>query len=454
MELNDNGNADGIFAGRIIKNRYRLDEQAGSTSVCAVYRGYDLLESSPVAIKVLDPAPGELAEVRNPFLAAARRSARLSFPSLVTVYDFGLEERTAFAVEEPVEGETLDAKFSDGRKMNVQGFLSFAYQVTETVEQLHAAGSVHGNIRPENIYILPASKVKLANAGYPYVDPASGQVVVPFPKDANREADLKSLGFLFYRCLTGRELDPALLEGDSPTPRLDLGEEVPAKVTQILEKTLSRGENARFASAGDLRKELGVALQRENPMAALPGAAPPEEEPPPPPRGFLHRFSRTQIIVGAVVLTVLAVVLVMEVLALLGPRNRVDTPNLVDRNVEEARKEAESDGLEMVVTREEYRSDIKAGRVVSQNPPAGKRINEGDTISVVVSTGPLQVPNLSLLPVEDATALLRSRGLEVGDIYYEVTSEYRPGIVLDSDPPFGTEVSGGDRVDLVVSKSP
>jgi eukaryotic-like serine/threonine-protein kinase len=357
-------------------------------------------------------------------------------------------------VEEPVEGEALDAKFSGGRKMNVQGFLNFAYQVTEAVEQLHAAGSVHGNIRPENIYILPASKIKLANAGYPYVDPAGGQVLVPFPKEANREADLKSLGFLFYRCLTGRELDPALLGGDSPTPRLDLGEEVPAKVTQILEKTLSRGENARFASAGDLRKELGVALQRENPMAVLPGAAPPEEEPPPPPQGFLHRFSRTQIIVGAVVLAVLAVVLVMEVLALLGPRNRVDTPNLVDKNVEEARKEAESDGLEMVVTREEYRSDIKAGRVVSQNPPAGKRINEGDTISVVVSTGPLQVPNLSLLPVEDATALLRSRGLEVGDLYYEVTSEYRPGIVLDSDPPFGTEVSGGDRVDLVVSKSP
>lgn len=453
MELNETGEAGELFSGRIIKNRYRLDDKAGSTSVCTVYRGFDLLESSPVAIKVLDPAPGAMPEVRNPFLAAARRSARLEFPTLVAVHDFGLEEQTAFAVEEPVEGETLDSKLSSGRKMNLRGFLSFAYQVTEAVDQLHSAGGVHGNIRAENIYILPASKIKIANAGYPYVDPASGGVVVPFPKDVNREADLRSLGLLFYRCLTGRELDPALLEVDSPMPRLDLGEEVPAKVTQILEKTLSRGEKARFAGAGELLKEVGVALQRENPVAVLPGAAP-KEEAETPPSGLLHRFSRKQMIIGAAVLAAVLVLLVIELFSLLSPKNKVDTPNLVDRNVEEALKEAENKSLKMVVGKEEYRSDIKAGRVLSQNPPAGKRIDEGSTVTVVVSLGPLQVPNLSLLPVDDAVALLKSRGLDVGNLYYEETSEYRPGIVLESDPVFGTELSGGDKVDLTVSKSP
>ena len=454
MRLNDTGSPDGIYAGMIIKNRYRLDERTGSTSVCGVYRGYDLLEAVPVTVKVLDPAPGELPGVRNPFLAAARRAARLDFPSLVKVYDFGMEDRAAFAVEETVEGEALEAKFAGGRRMNVRGFLSFAYQLTEAVDRLHSAGGVHGDIRPENVFVLPASRIKLANAGYPYYGPAGGEVAVPFPKDANREADLRSLGFLFYRCLTGRDLDPALLEDGPPTPRLDLGEEVPSKVVQIVEKALSRGEKSRFAGAGELLKELGVALQREDPMAALPSAAPaPEDEPPPPP-GLLRRFSRTQVLAGTAVLAVLAVALMIMLFGLLGPKNRVTAPNLVDVNVEEARKKAESEGLKLVVAREEHRSDVKAGRVFSQKPPAGKRINEGDTISVTVSLGPLQVPNLSLLPVDDAAALLRSRGLAVGEVYYQPSSESRPGLVLESDPPFGTEVSGGDRVDLVVSKAP
>lgn len=451
--LNGSGDPHANLAGRIIKNRYRLDEQVGRTGVYVVYRGFDLLESAPVAVKLLQPGPGGQAQISNPFLAAARRSARLNLPSLIKVYDFGLEEQSAFVVEEPVEGESLQARLAEGRKMNVRGFLSFAYQVTEVISQLHSAGSVHGNIRGENVYVLPASRLKIADAGYPYVDPASGEVTVPFPKEANREEDLRALGFLFYRCLTGRELDPVLLQGDSPTPRLDLGEEVPSKVTQLLEKSLSRGEKSRFASAQDMLKEIGNALQRENPMATLPGAAP-EEEAPTPPRGIFQRLSKLQIIAGSSVLAVLLILLIIWLLSSPILKNKTDTPNLVGKNVEEARKEAESRGLKMLESRKEYRSDIKADRVISQSPAAGKRIPQGDTISVVVSLGPLQVPNLSGLPLNDATALIKARGLEVGGITYEVTSEYRPGIVIESEPPYGAGISGGDKISLVVSKSP
>jgi hypothetical protein len=450
--LNGSGDPSANLAGRIIKNRYRLDEQIGQTSVCVVYRGFDLLESTPVAVKLLLPGPGGQAEISNPFLAAARRSARLNLPSLVKVYDFGLEEQVAFVVEEPVEGETLQTRFAEGRKMNVRGFLSFAYQVTEVVSQLHAAGSVHGNIRGDNIYVLPASKLKIANAGYPYVDAASGELMVPFPKEANREEDLRALGFLFYRCLSGRELDPVLLEGDLPTPRLDLGEEVPSKVSQILEKSLSRGEKSRFASAQDMLKEIGIALQRDDPMATLPGVAPEEEAP--PPQGFFQRLNKTQIIIGSSVLALLLILLIVWLLSSPILKNKTDTPNLVGKNVEEAGKEAESRGLKMVVSKQEFRSDIKADRVVSQSPSAGKRVPQGETISVVVSLGPLQVPNLSGLPVDDAAALIKARGLEVGSITYEATSEYRPGIVLESEPPYGAGISGGEKISLVVSKAP
>ena len=276
---------------------------------------------------------------------------------------------------------------------------------------------------------------------------------MPFPKEANREEDLRALGFLFYRCLSGRELDPALLAGRLAHPRLDLGEEIPSKVTQLLEKSLSRGEKSRFASAQDMLKEIGNALQRENPMATLPGAVPEEEAP--PPRGFIQRLSKTQMIVGSSVLAVLLILLIIWLLSSPILKNKTDTPNLVGKNVEEARKEAESRGLKMVESdKKEYRSDIKADRVISQSPTAGKRIPQGETIVVVISLGPLQVPNLSGLPIDDAVALIKSRGLEVGGITYEATTEYRPGIVIESEPPYGAGISGGDKISLVVSKAP
>ncbi len=451
--LNESGTVNLNLAGRIIKNRYRLDEQTGETGVYTTFRAFDMLESTPVTIKLLRPGPGDLVEVSNPFLAAARRNARADHPALVKVCDFGMEEQTAFVVEEPVEAAGLETRLSEGNRMNMKGFLNFAYQLTEAVDQIHQAGSVHGNIVAGNVYILPGARIKLADAGYPFVNRATNRIILPVPRDAGREEDLRGLGFLFYHCVTGKTLDPALLPEDSPTPRLDLGEEVPPKVVQILEKSLSRGDKSRFASASEMLREIGVALQRQDPMAVLPTAIPVEEEAPPP-QSFLRRLSKVQLAVGAAAIILLVVLLVVVIANSLIPGDKTNTPNLVGRNIEEAFKEAENLGLKLVVGREEHRADIKADRVVSQVPEAGKRVPQGEIITVVVSLGPLQVPNLSGLSLNDAAALLKSRSLEVGEVFYETSTEYRPGIVIESDPPYGAGVSGGEKVDLVVSKAP
>lgn len=135
-------------------------------------------------------------------------------------------------------------------------------------------------------------------------------------------------------------------------------------------------------------------------------------------------------------------------------KQMADIPNLVGKNVEEARKEAESQNFKMVVSEQEYRTDIKADCVVSQSPAAAQQVAQGETVSVVVSLGALQVPNLSGLSFEDAGSLIKARGLEVGKITYEVALDYRPGIVIRSVPPYGAGISGGEKIDLVVSKAP
>lgn len=449
--------SSGLFPGRIIKNRYRLVESLGTRGGYSLFSAYDLLLEQNVVVKALDGrgGPGESSAGKaaaSSLLAAARRVARLQHPGLVLVLDFGMEGEAAFVVEEDSGGALLSDKLAERERMPLRGFLNFATLASEALEALHRSGGAHGDIRPEKVLLLPGGGVKLADAGYPR--PATGGGLHPVvPGPPAQAEDIRALGALFYRCLTGKGLDPGLLQGESATPRLDLGEEIPPKVARILEKALSRGEHARFRDAGELRRELEAALRRESPLQAKQQTGAPtgrESQPGKRPRilGLEKRWLLAAS--GALVLAFAALLAWLVVLPLL--RTKVEVPNLLRKNVEEARREAESRGFRFREGGAEYSAYFEADRVINQTPAAGKRVAKGSEITVVVSRGPLTVPYLRGLLLEDARAALKREGLGVGEVSYEDTDEYKPGVVLGSDPPEGTRLSGGETVNLVVSR--
>ena len=78
----------------------------------AVYRARDARLEREVAIKVL---PDHLAEDPNAlarFEREAKAVAALSHPNILAIHDFGAHERTAFAVMELLEGETLRGRLT------------------------------------------------------------------------------------------------------------------------------------------------------------------------------------------------------------------------------------------------------------------------------------------------------------------------------------------------------
>jgi serine/threonine-protein kinase len=448
----ENGPAESPFyPGRIIKNRFRLDQRLGEAGCLEAYRAYDLLLSRNVALKALrqELAAEEPHRLGGALLAAARRSARIGHPGLVEVIDFGREGEVPFVVEEAPEGALLSDKLAERKKMSLKGFLSFALRAAEALQGLHEGGGVHGDIRADKVLLLPGGGVKLAESGYPRLD-SEGRPSIPAPGPEGQASDLHDLGALFYRCLTGNDLDPSLLAGEHPTPRLNLGEEAPPNVARIIEKALSRGERARFKDAGEMRKEIEAALLRESPMDTAAGLRPQEEgrEGPATPLGIARRWW----IAGLAALALLAAALTAWLVVLPLLRTKAEVPNLVRKNVEEARREAESRGFRFKEGALEYSSSFEKGRVVSQSPQAGKRVPEGTEIVVVVSGGALTVPYLRGLLLNDAKAALQKAGLQVGEVLYEDTDEYKPGVVLRSDPAEGTVLSGGAKVDLVVSR--
>lgn len=95
--------------------------------------------------------------------------------------------------------------------------------------------------------------------------------------------------------------------------------------------------------------------------------------------------------------------------------------------------------------------------MISHTPEEGTRVLPGDTVILVVSTGPEEemvlMPDLVNETIETARAKLAELGLSVGDEKY-VEDMALPGVVLEQSVETGTEVPAGSFVNLVLSKGP
>ena len=141
-----------------------------------------------------------------------------------------------------------------------------------------------------------------------------------------------------------------------------------------------------------------------------------------------------------------------------GPETKmVAVPKLVGREAADAEAALTSAGLVGSVT-EQY-SDEPAGQVISQSPLEGEQVEEGSTVSYVVSLGPetktVTVPNLTTgMTREEAEQALTAAGLKVGTVTEANSSSITPGYVMNQTISPGTEVAEGTAVGFTVSIGP
>ena len=91
----------------------------------------------------------------------------------------------------------------------------------------------------------------------------------------------------------------------------------------------------------------------------------------------------------------------------------IEVPDLEGRDAERAQARLTALGFEVRVE-EEHSDTVEKGAVVRQTPDEGTR-HRGDPVALVVSLGPVlvEVPDLTAMSVEEATAALRGVGLQV-----------------------------------------
>ena len=92
--------------------------------------------------------------------------------------------------------------------------------------------------------------------------------------------------------------------------------------------------------------------------------------------------------------------------------------------------------------------------MIRQEPAAGGELEQGQTVTIVVSSGPAQVKvtDVTGTSEEEARNLLRDQGLFVDA--RGVTAEAAAGTVVDQNPAGGTNVAPGFTVVISVSTGP
>ncbi len=437
------------WKGRVLRRRYRLDERIAVGRTVEVFRAYDILEEKEVAVKL--PLPHLLSDrdFCDSFRSAAHRATRLRHPGVIDVLDYGIEDDRPYAVMEMVEEKTLHELLAEGKRMKPIGALYFAVEMGRILAYLHGQGVIHGSLDERHVFIYPGRRARISDPGFPVV---LGGATSPYPFSQDPRRDLSDLGYLLYRSLTGRSAAEAL--ADIREGRLRWGEEVPYRLRRLVQLSLDSFSGAGFPSATDLLLEAVSTLREEVPMAPEP--RPEEAETAGEAEAgrviALPRLKRWQAWLGAAMLAAAAIFFFVWLLSAPIGGSKVEVPNLVNISVEEAQRLAAERDLGLLVVDKEYDAGVRAGYVISQDPKGGIMVKKKTVIRVLESLGPLTVPNLIGLTLEDARLVLESRGFRLGEVVYREVEGYSDDRVVETDPPYGSRLSSGDAVNLVVNR--
>ena len=286
---------------------YEILSPLGAGGMGEVYRANDARVDRAVALKVLPEGAFEDGERRERFEREAKLLASLNHPGIATLYSFEEVSGRRVLTMELVEGEGLDHRIASG-PFPLEEALSLAKQIAEALAAAHEKGIVHRDLKPANIMVAPGGRLKIldfglakkrdeAPVGSEDVTSAGaltqqGVVMGTFPymspeQALGRPVDFRSdqfaFGAILYEMLTGRkafarasapETMTAVIR-EEPEP-LELTEpRTAAPFRRIVDRCLAKSPERRYASTGDLARELA---RLKDGLSPFPGVAPASAE--------------------------------------------------------------------------------------------------------------------------------------------------------------------------------
>jgi TolA-binding protein len=270
--------------------KYEIVALLGRGGMGAVHKGFDPLLERDVAIKVMLPGIADDPEQKQRFEREARAVARLTHPSVVTVFDLGYHTDGApYIVMELLRGCDLLGVLRNAPPLSLDQKIAIVLQVLDGLGHAHKAGIVHRDIKPANVFIAEDGTAKIMDFGVARVASSAatgtGSVLgtpnYMSPEQVRGErvdgrSDLFSVGILLCEMLTGRrpfdgETSIATLfriAHEEPRIELPSGAQY-ERLLPVLRRALARNADERYATAG----EFAAALRAHLDQPAMPAPA-------------------------------------------------------------------------------------------------------------------------------------------------------------------------------------
>jgi eukaryotic-like serine/threonine-protein kinase len=214
-------------ADSLLVGRYQLGRQIGAGGIGQVWTAHDLVLGREVAIKVQEIDPDLDGAAFERFVREARSAAALQHPNVVTIFDSGTDQDTAFLVMELLPGPTLTGFLAPRGPLSEQEAVDLAAQVASGLAAAHGAGVVHRDIKPANLMFDAHGRLKIVDFGIARLTQAATRLtatnaVIGSPpylspeqlhgQPADERSDIYCLGGVLMTMLTGR----APFEGTHP----------------------------------------------------------------------------------------------------------------------------------------------------------------------------------------------------------------------------------------------
>lgn len=258
--------------------QYLLKQKLGSGGFAEVYLGEHRYLKSKAAIKVLTTNLSS-SEI-DKFQEEARMQVNLRHPYIIRVLEFDMPgSLPPYLVMEYAENGTL-AKLQ-GQVNELKDILPFIQQIAEALDYVHQKGSLHLDIKPENILLDSSNKALLSDFGIAMIKGAHsnsifGTPIYMAPERLKRTpvpaSDQYSLAIVVYELLTGTHpydgSTTEIVKHQLSTPPPPLRSKVPSileATEKAVLKALAKDPSQRFANvrafANALAQSIGAQQQ-------------------------------------------------------------------------------------------------------------------------------------------------------------------------------------------------
>ena len=259
--------------------RYEIERELGHGAMGIVYRAHDPVIDRPIAIKTLklDLSDSELDNFRQRFLQEARLAGKLNHPNIVTIYDVGQADDTAYIAMEYLEGKELRQVLAEGNQLSFREIAEIVAKIADGLAYAHANGVIHRDIKPANIMLVRDNIPKVLDFGIAQLPAGTRTLtgaVIGSPKymspeqvqgrPLDRRSDLFSLGTVMYEMLThkvpfeGETLASVVYQilHEMPAPPQNVSNNTPHYLARIVGKALAKNPDERYQAADEMAHDL------------------------------------------------------------------------------------------------------------------------------------------------------------------------------------------------------